>query len=379
MIFILALVLMFSTQGVFTYTFFHQNGIFFQAIGFGQLAIYVLSFLFLLKYFSQRPKNDYKPGFTAFGFWVAFGVPTLIFFVPGIIYLWTNQMFWFQFGGWMSLFLFVGIVYGIFVGRWRWKVHREVLAFKNLPKELDGLTFVQLSDMHIGSFFGRTDKVARAIQQINALQADYFFFTGDLVNNSAEELNGWVETLSAIQVKKEKFSILGNHDYGDYVGWENDLQKSQNLQNLISAHQQIGWKPLLNDRVKMAEGFWLLGVENWGKAPFRQSGRLNETLEGIPERDFKILLSHDPSHFDEQVKMTSVDLTLSGHTHGMQFGIERFGIKWSPVSLRYKKWAGLYSENGRYLYVNRGFGYLGFPGRVGIYPEITHFTLRSDN
>jgi uncharacterized protein len=379
MIFILALVLMLLTQSVFTYTFFQQNEIFFQAIGFGQLIIYILSFLFLLKYFSQRPKNDYKRGFTSFGFWVAFGVPTLVFFVPGTIYLFGGPIFWFQFGAWMSLFLFIGILYGIFVGRWNWKVHRQVLTFKNLPKELDGLTFVQLSDIHIGSFFGRTDKVARAIHQINALEADYFFFTGDLVNNTADELHGWSETLGAIQVKKDKFSILGNHDYGDYVGWENDLQKSQNLQRLIEAHQEIGWKPLLNDRVKIADGFWLLGVENWGKAPFRQSGRLDQTLEGIPEGDFKILLSHDPSHFDEQVKMSTVDLTLSGHTHGMQFGIERFGIKWSPVSLRYKKWAGLYSENGRYLYVNRGFGYLGFPGRVGIYPEITHFTLRSNH
>jgi predicted MPP superfamily phosphohydrolase len=176
---------------------------------------------------------------------------------------------------------------------------------------------------------------------------------------------------------KGKFSILGNHDYGDYVKWEEQDEKSQNLKHLIDIHQTIGFRPLLNDAVELSEGAWLLGVENWGKAPFRQSGKLPETLAKVPADAFKILLSHDPSHFDAQVVgHSNIDLTLSGHTHGMQFGIERFGIKFSPVSFKYRKWAGLYQVGKQYLYVNRGFGFLGFPGRVGIYPEITLFTLR---
>ena len=146
---------------------------------------------------------------------------------------------------------------------------------------------------------------------------------------------------------------------------------------MIAIHKEIGFTPLMNEAVELKPGFWLLGVENWGKAPFRQSGKLEETMQQVPADAFKILLSHDPSHFDEQVLQTDIDLTLSGHTHGMQFGIERFGIKWSPVSLRYKKWAGLYQVGKQFLYVNRGFGYLGFPGRVGIYPEITLIKLSS--
>jgi len=159
------------------------------------------------------------------------------------------------------------------------------------------------------------------------------------------------------------------------VRWEHDSHKVENLQRLIEKHREIGFTPLLNESVQLENDIWLLGVENWGKAPFRQSGKLAETLNDVPESALKILLSHDPSHFDLQVLDTDIDLTLSGHTHGMQFGIERFGIKWSPVSFRYKKWAGLYKEGKQYLYVNRGFGYLGFPGRVGIYPEITEITI----
>jgi predicted MPP superfamily phosphohydrolase len=211
---------------------------------------------------------------------------------------------------------------------------------------------------------------------INAQDADYVFFTGDLVNNKADEMHGWESLFSSIQAKKGKFSILGNHDYGDYVQWNEQDEKQANLTKLIRIHQSIGFQPLLNDAVELGDGCWLLGVENWGKAPFRQSGKLAETLSKVPADAFKILLSHDPSHFDAQVLDTDIDLTLSGHTHGMQFGIERFGIKFSPVSFKYPKWAGSYHVGKQYLYVNRGFGFLGFPGRVGIYPEITHFTLK---
>jgi predicted MPP superfamily phosphohydrolase len=238
------------------------------------------------------------------------------------------------------------------------------------------MKIVQISDIHVGSFFNNYEKVEKAISQINRLEADFVFFTGDLVNNIAEEMFGWEPVFSRIQAKKGKYSILGNHAYGDYVPWEKEETKNANLSKLITIHREIGFTPLLNDAVELNPGFWLLGVENWGTAPFRQSGKLEETLEKVPAESFKLLLSHDPSHFDEQVATkTDIDLTLSGHTHGMQFGIERFGIKWSPVSLRYKKWAGLYHIGKQFLYVNRGFGYLGFPGRVGIYPEITLIKL----
>jgi predicted MPP superfamily phosphohydrolase len=206
------------------------------------------------------------------------------------------------------------------------------------------------------------------------------FFTGDLVNNKSDEMHGWEPLFSSIQAKKGKYSILGNHDYGDYVKWNEEREKTANLQNLIQTHRTIGFTPLLNNAVELGPDFWLLGVENWGKAPFRQSGKLTETLSNVPSNAFKILLSHDPSHFDAQVVgNTNIDLTLSGHTHGMQFGIERFGIKFSPVSFKYRKWAGLYQVGKQYLYVNRGFGFLGFPGRVGIYPEITLFTFKKQS
>ena len=281
--------------------------------------------------------------------------------------------------GWVfSGLLFLGILVGIFYGRWNWKTHRVQLSFPHFPEELESLKIVQISDIHVGSFFNNHAKVERAIDKINSLEADYVFFTGDLVNNTASEMDGWEPIFSRIHAKKGKYSILGNHDYGDYVRWEHDSHKVENLHQLIEKHREIGFTPLLNESVQLEKDIWLLGVENWGKAPFRQSGKLAETLNDVPESALKILLSHDPSHFDLQVLDTNIDLTLSGHTHGMQFGIERFGIKWSPVSFRYKKWAGLYKEGKQYLYVNRGFGYLGFPGRVGIYPEITEITITKE-
>jgi len=188
-------------------------------------------------------------------------------------------------------------------------------------------------------------------------------------------MEGWDVIFQQIRAKKGKFSILGNHDYGDYVHWESKPEKHANLQELICYHERSGFLPLLNDAIELQDGFWLLGVENWGRLPFRQSGKLYETLDKVPENSFKLLLSHDPTHFDLEIRNTNIDLTLSGHTHGMQFGIERFGIRWSPVKYYYKRWAGLYQEGDQYLYVNRGFGYLGFPGRVGVYPEITLFVL----
>ena len=376
MIFLYALALIVGSQVLFSYSFFTQNEWYWLTLGGIQLTSFLLTFSLLIRYFRKRPKNNYKKGFYAFGAMIASGVPALAFVIPGIYWIFTGNMIALYIGWSLSLALFIAILFGIFVGRWNWKVHRVELRFPHLPDSMDGSKWLQISDVHVGSFFNQYHKVEKAIQKMNDLNADYVVFTGDLVNNAAEELDGWEPVFSKIKAKKGKFSILGNHDYGDYVQWENQTEKVTNLQTLISKHEAIGFTPLLNQSVKIEDGFWLLGVENWGIAPFRQSGKLFETLANVPENAFKLLLSHDPSHFDEQVLQTDIDLTLSGHTHGMQFGIERFGIKWSPVSFRYKKWAGLYTVGKQHLYVNRGFGYLGFPGRVGIYPEITEIFFR---
>lgn len=274
---------------------------------------------------------------------------------------------------------FVAFIYGIVKGKYRYKVHKHILYLNDLPQEFDGFTITQISDVHGGSF---TDSAAvqRGIDLINKQKSDLFVFTGDLVNNEAKEIEPWINHFNQIEAPEGKYSILGNHDYGDYISWENPMEKTQNLETLKSHHRTIGFQLLLDESITISrngKSIKLLGVENWGVG-FGKRGNLNKALSGVEENDFKILLSHDPSHWTEEVKHHSshIHLTLSGHTHGMQFGIEKFGIKWSPVKLRYKHWAGLLSENDRHLYINRGFGFLGFSGRVGIWPEITVIELR---
>jgi predicted MPP superfamily phosphohydrolase len=364
-----------ATQTFFSYSFFSQEALIYNIFGAVQLVAFVGTIVLMFFFFRRRNSTNYKAGFYSFGAMIASGVPAIAFIFPGILKLITGNILFFQIGWTLSFLLFIAILVGILWGRWNWKVHKVQLDFPHFPEDLNSVKIVQISDVHVGSFFNNYKKVEKAIEKINALNADYVFFTGDLVNNSAAEMKGWESVFSKIQAKKGKYSILGNHDYGDYMKWESENQKHQNLRDLIAIHQEIGFIPLLNESVELGPNFWLLGVENWGKAPFRQSGDLGKTLSNVPTEAFKLLLSHDPSHFDLQVLDTDIDLTLSGHTHGMQFGIERFGIKFSPVSLRYKKWAGLYQVGQQFLYVNRGFGYLGFPGRVGIYPEITEITL----
>ena len=373
--FLIILGLIVFTQVIFTRSFVSDPSLVFQTIGWIQLLIFLISLAYLIYFFSQRKHNNFKKGFTAFGAFILFGVPGMMYLVPGLLFQVSGNENLKIFGWVLAGMLFLGILVGIFYGRWNWKIHRIQLSFPHFPEELNALKIVQISDIHVGSFFNNHAKVHKAIDMINSLEADFVFFTGDLVNNTASEMDGWEPVFSRIAAKKGKYSILGNHDYGDYVRWEEDHHKVENLKRLIDKHREIGFSPLLNESVQLGNDIWLLGVENWGKAPFRQSGKLAQTLEGVPDAAFKILLSHDPSHFDLEVLETNIDLTLSGHTHGMQFGIERFGIKWSPVSFRYKKWAGLYQEGKQFLYVNRGFGYLGFPGRVGIYPEITEITI----
>ena len=277
---------------------------------------------------------------------------------------------------------FIGIIDGIWKGRYRYRVISHTLEFEDLPDEFDGFTIAQISDIHSGSFDNQ-EKVEYGVQMVNELGADAIMFTGDMVNNIATEAEPWIDTFKKLSGKNGVFSILGNHDYGDYWRFPSAQAKVDNLDRLKEIHAEMGMDLLLNESrffERNGQRLYLAGVENWGLPPFPQYGDLQEALNGIPEDAFTILLSHDPSHFDAEVKQHSkkVHLTLSGHTHGMQFGIEIPGwIKWSPVKFKYPKWAGLYPEpDGQLLHVNRGFGFLAFPGRVGMWPEITHITLR---
>lgn len=273
---------------------------------------------------------------------------------------------------------FAGILHGVTVGKYNFKVRKQVLHFPDLPEAFDGFTITQLSDIHSGSFDDKK-KVEFGVEMANQQGSDVILFTGDLVNNKAEEMEPWKEVFAGLKAPMGKFSVLGNHDYGDYVPWPSPEAKKANLQRLAETHAEMGFQLLRNQNVCLerdGQSICIAGVENWGLPPFPQYGKLDKALEGASP--FKILMSHDPSHWDAEVKHWEepIHLTLSGHTHGMQFGIEIPGFKWSPVSFRYPKWAGLYTENNRHLYVNRGFGYLAFPGRVGIWPEITVIELR---
>ena len=270
-------------------------------------------------------------------------------------------------------------LYGVTRGKYDYRLHRHVVYFKDLPEAFEGFTITQISDVHAGSF---DDPVAvqRGIDLIKRQNSDLFVFTGDIVNNKSEELDPYLGHFGQIRAPYGQYSVLGNHDYGDYFAWESHLAKTENFERLKSHHAQLGFRLLLDEHVvieKDGQKIAVLGVENWGLG-FGERGDLAKALRGLDESAFKILLSHDPTHWENQVKShpVPVHLTLSGHTHGMQMGIEIPGLKWSPVKYRYPHWAGLKEELGKYLYINRGFGFLGFSGRVGIWPEVTVLELR---
>lgn len=274
---------------------------------------------------------------------------------------------------------FFSLMYGILYGKYDFKIHRQKLKSSRVPKSFDGFKIVQLSDMHIGSFDNK-DSVQKGFDMVNDLNPDLILFTGDMVNNLADEVEGYEEMLSGLKAKYGKFSVLGNHDYGEYIRWDSDEDKQANIDRLIQLEESCGFKMLHNENAQVeinGEKIDILGVQNWGNNPFPQYGDLDEALQGTESNSFKVLLSHDPDHFEEKVidHDQFIDLTLSGHTHGSQMGVEIPGFRWSPVQYRYKRWAGRYEENGQVLYVNRGFGYIGYPGRVGIWPEITAITL----
>ncbi|PZW41728.1 hypothetical protein LX95_01411 [Mesonia algae] len=276
---------------------------------------------------------------------------------------------------------FASLLYGMFKGKYNFRVLSYNLEFDDLPEAFDGYQITQISDVHSGSFDNH-NKISYAVDLINEQQSDAIFFTGDLVNNLASEMDEWSDLFSTLKAKDGVFSVLGNHDYGDYVDWANTLEKENNLNRLKEVQKNMGWRLLLNENVSINRGeqkIYLVGVENWGKGGFVKHGDLDKAAADLTKEDFKILLSHDPSYWQEKIKSDPkhYQLTLSGHTHGMQFGIEIPGwIKWSPIKYRYENWAGIYEELGRYINVNRGFGFLGYPGRVGIWPEITVIKLR---
>ncbi|MGP8216705.1 MAG: metallophosphoesterase [Bacteroidia bacterium] len=281
----------------------------------------------------------------------------------------------------ISVILFLFIVRGILVGRFDFKVLKETIAFDALPDAFDKLRVVQISDLHIGSFYRHRDQVAKAVDMVNRLNPDIIVFTGDMVNNIADELKGFESILQKLQATLGKFAILGNHDYGDYVKWDSEEEKSRNLDTLVALERNAGFDLLLNENrliSKNGQTIAMVGIENWGKPPFAQYGQLPVAIQGTENIPFRILLSHDPSHWDEEVaEKTNIQLTLSGHTHGMQFGIRIGDWQWSPVQWRYERWHGLYTHKKQRLYVNRGLGHIGFPGRVGMLPEITLLELRS--
>lgn len=276
---------------------------------------------------------------------------------------------------------FLVIAYAVFKAVYRFKVHTVSIKSKLLPKQFNGLRIVQISDIHLGSFNFRYPILERAVKMINELDADLIFFTGDLVNNYAWELRGWDKIFQELQAKMGKYAVLGNHDYGDYSTWKTPKKKKANFELITHFFKKIDFKLLKNDSdiIEISnEKIAIIGVENWGNPPFKQYGNLDAAMQNVQYIKFKILLSHDPSHWSEEVQnKTDIVLTLSGHTHGMQAGINLKNKQWSPIQYKYKHWIGLHEENNQFLYVNKGLGWMGFPGRLGMRPEITLFILEN--
>lgn len=274
----------------------------------------------------------------------------------------------------------VPLVYGMVGGAYDYTVRKQTLLLPNLPKSFDGMTIAQISDVHSGSFYNKK-AVTGGVEMLLAEKPDMIFVTGDLVNNVASEMKDYQDIFAKLKAPLGVYSVLGNHDYGHYhFGPDQTEAKAKNLQDLIDCQRIMGWDLLLNENRKIVLGgdeIAIVGVENWGAGRFPKYGKLDESLVGTDESSVKLLLSHDPSHWRSQViDRPDVDVTFSGHTHGMQFGVRAEHFQWSPVKYVYNEWAGLYQEGASQLYVNTGFGFLGYPGRVGIVPEITIFELK---
>jgi len=320
---------------------------------FFRLLKFIFTFLFNRKLFTQKfPNKRWKP---------------ILFF-----------------GNTGAFVIFTLLIWGMIFSEFNFKVRKVNLHFQNLPASFKGLKIVQISDLHLGSWYSN-NVLAKAVEMINDLKPDIIFFTGDLVNYSTAETQNFGEVLGKLRANKGIYSILGNHDYGDYVNWKTEDAKTKNMQDLLEFENNIGWNLLKNSNTKIqldSSFIYIVGVENWGKNPrFPKKGNLKMALEGVDTNAFIILLSHDPSHWEMMVskQYQYIALTLSGHTHGMQMGIETDDFEWSPAEIFMKYWAGLYENknaaNTQYLYVNRGLGVIGYPGRIGISPEITLIEL----
>ena len=362
------------------------------------IAVYVYFFLTVFTY----NRSDWQtPQFQmAMGLLLTFSIPKLVIILALFgedIYRWifkvisaisneetkplpSRRKFISQLAIGLAAIPFASFIYGILQGKYNYKVLKYRLTFRDLPEAFDGFTITQISDIHSGSFTNKK-KIQYGVDLINQQKSDVILFTGDIVNNKADEMNDWLDVFDKLEAKDGKFSILGNHDYGDYMEWKNPEDKIKNFQEVKEVHQKIGFDLLLDEHrylEKKGQKIALLGVENWGKG-FNQAGDLKKASKEVRQEDFKILMSHDPSHWEYKVKKDDFNyqLTLSGHTHGLQMGIEIPGwFRWSPSKYVYKQWAGLYEEFGRYINVNRGFGYHAFPGRIGIWPEITVIELK---
>jgi predicted MPP superfamily phosphohydrolase len=275
--------------------------------------------------------------------------------------------------------LFTSLVYG-FTNKYNYKIKKVPLQFANLPSAFKGLKIAQVSDIHSGSFTNR-EGVLKGVEKLMALKPDLILFTGDLVNNEAKEMAEYMDIFNRFSAPMGVYSILGNHDYGDYVAWPTAQAKKQNLDRVKQIHGELGWRLLLDEHVvleKEGQQIALIGIQNWSALKrFPKYGDLQKAYTGSEHLPFKILMSHDPTHWDAEVRKgyQDIDLMLAGHTHGMQFGVEIPGFRWSPVQYVYRQWAGLYEEERQKLYVNQGYGFIGYPGRVGILPEITLLEL----
>lgn len=354
----------------------------------------LLTFLLYLTFFKSletRSVSNFRAYYLFFGLFILFYLPKIIFTVFRLVDLLFIQVFKIFNHAFPELFSYTGIflgglvflfaLYGLTYGKFHFKVREVTLQFDNLPEEFHNYRIVQFSDLHLGSWFDNEKKLREAVKLINKQKADLVFFTGDLVNNFHEEVNPYLDILRQIEASDGKYSILGNHDYGDYYNWESEEARNRNMDSVKAKHEDIGFNLLCNESdavLKNSSGIGILGVENWGKPPFHQYGDISEAKNGLSDRiHFRILLSHDPSHWKAKIlKKENIELTFSGHTHGMQFGIWLPFFKWSPVQWKYPEWGGLYKSNGQMLYVNTGLGHIGFPGRSGIRPEITLIKLK---
>ncbi|NND53300.1 MAG: metallophosphoesterase [Flavobacteriaceae bacterium] len=336
-----------------------------------------------------NPRRKHLLVSSLYGLTVSSFIPKLIFTIIISILFFTNYVFSETeslivipiVGLFSGILPFSAILFGIFRSLYRFKIEHVRLTSELLPMAFDRLRIVHISDLHLGSFNYRYHILDRAINSINHLKPDLIIFTGDLVNNFAWELRGWEKVFNNLNGNARKYAVLGNHDYGDYSSWANSQEKQGNFESIKDFFKAINFKLLMNasDRVSRDEdNIAIIGVENWGNPPFKQYGDLDKSMTDVKDVPFKILLSHDPSHWSEEViNDTDIFLTLSGHTHGMQIGFQYKRMNWSPIKYKYKHWGGLYQEGKHYLYVNRGLGWLGFPGRLGMRPEITLIELRS--